>query len=76
MVKLFNPALHEEPRHQPAAILPLKHEDSLLDWLASTGRLQPYVFVEHYYDDEEEDAEDVVEEVDTFEAQEFEDLEE
>jgi len=66
MVKLSNPALHEEPRHQPAAIIPLKHQESLLDWLASTGRLDPYVFVEHYYEDEEEDAEEVEEMIDPY----------
>ncbi|MBE9007025.1 DUF3134 domain-containing protein [Fortiea sp. LEGE XX443] len=68
MVKLSNPALHEEPRYQPAAIIPLKQEQSLLDWLASTGRLEPYVFVENYYEDEEEDEEEeVVELINTYE---------
>lgn len=78
MVKLSNPALHEEPRHQPAAIIPLKREETLLDWLASTGRLEPYVFVENYYEDEEEDAEEVVEIIHTYDfaTEKVEDLEE
>jgi len=67
MVKLSNPALHEEPRYQPAAIIPLKEEQSLLDWLASSGRLEPYVYVENYYEDEEDDEEEVAELIDTYE---------
>ncbi|QSJ18038.1 DUF3134 domain-containing protein [Nostoc sp. UHCC 0702] len=62
MVKLSNPALHEEPRHQPTGIVPLKQEESLLDWLESTGRLVPHVSVEYYYQDEEQDEEEDVEE--------------
>nr|WP_199337773.1 DUF3134 domain-containing protein [Nostoc sp. FACHB-280] len=72
---MSNPALHEEPRYQPAAIIPLKQEQSLLDWLASTGRLEPYVFVEHYYEDEEDDAEEVVEQYE-YETGEIDHLEE
>ncbi|MCC5639743.1 DUF3134 domain-containing protein [Nostoc sp. CHAB 5844] len=74
MVKLSNPALHEEPRYQPAAIIPLKQEQSLLDWLASTGRLEPYVFVENYYEDEED--EEVVELINEYETEEIDHLEE
>ena len=74
MVKLSNPALHEEPRHQPTAIVPLKQEESLLDWLQSTGRLVRHVSVEYYYQDEEEDEEEeVVEFVDPIDAYAFED---
>jgi hypothetical protein len=65
MVKLLNPALHEEPRHQPTVIMPLKQEESILDWLQSTGRLVPSVSVEYYYDDEEDVEEEVTEVMDT-----------
>ncbi len=34
-----NPSLREQPLDQPAAVIPLKHESSILDWLESTGRL-------------------------------------
>ncbi|MFN6568564.1 hypothetical protein A6770_00645 [Nostoc minutum NIES-26] len=69
MVKLSNPALYEEPRHQLTAIIPLKQEESLLDWLQSTGRLVRHVSVEYYYQDEEEDEEeDVAEFVDPMDA--------
>ncbi|BAZ50675.1 hypothetical protein NIES4103_32920 [Nostoc sp. NIES-4103] len=69
MVKLSNPALHEEPRHQPTPVVLLKQEQSLLDWLESTGRLVPHVSVEYYYQDEEEDEEeDVAEFIDSVDA--------
>ncbi len=35
----YNPSLREEPRSQRAAVIPLKQESSILDWLESTGRL-------------------------------------
>ncbi|ABA21653.1 conserved hypothetical protein [Trichormus variabilis ATCC 29413] len=77
MIKLSNPALHEEPRHQSGAIIPLKQEESLLDWLQSTGRLVSYQPIDYYYEDEV-DEEDVEEFVDaySFDAEEVEDLEE
>ena len=34
-----NPALHEQPRHQPAAVIPVQRDSSILDWLEGTGRL-------------------------------------
>ncbi|HIK07840.1 MAG TPA: DUF3134 domain-containing protein [Trichormus sp. M33_DOE_039] len=78
MVKQSNPPLHEEPRYQPAPIIPLKQEESLIDWLQNSGRLISYPSVDYYYEDEG-DEEDYVEEVmDTFdfEGEEVEDLEE
>lgn len=36
---MYNPSLREQPLDQPAAVIPLKHESSILDWLESTGRL-------------------------------------
>ncbi|MBW4469994.1 MAG: DUF3134 domain-containing protein [Stenomitos rutilans HA7619-LM2] len=35
----YNPSLREEPRSQRAAVIPLKQEVSILDWLENTGRL-------------------------------------
>jgi len=35
-----NPSLRREPRYEPAPVIPLKNESSLLDWLAQTGRLK------------------------------------
>ncbi len=36
---MLNSSLREEPREQRAAVIPSKHESSLLDWLESNGRL-------------------------------------
>lgn len=34
-----NPALVQEPRYEPAVVIPLKQEASLLDWLKANNRL-------------------------------------
>jgi hypothetical protein len=34
-----NPALSQEPRYEPAIVIPLKQESSLLDWLKANNRL-------------------------------------
>jgi hypothetical protein len=36
---MLNSPLREQPRNQRAAVIPLKQESSLLDWLQSSGRL-------------------------------------
>lgn len=36
---MYSPGLRQEPRHEPAAVIPVKQEASLLDWLESSGRL-------------------------------------
>ncbi|NJL83676.1 MAG: DUF3134 family protein [Chloroflexaceae bacterium] len=36
-----NPALHQEPRYEPAKVIRLKQDTSLLEWLQSSGRLIP-----------------------------------
>lgn len=36
---MFNSPLREEPRNQRAAVIPLKQESSMLDWLQSGGRI-------------------------------------
>lgn len=36
---VYNPSLREEPRSQRAAVIPLKQESSILDWLENAGRL-------------------------------------
>lgn len=38
---MYNPSLTKEPRYEPAAVIPLKQDSSLLDWLSATGRLIP-----------------------------------
>jgi hypothetical protein len=34
-----NPALVQEPRYEPAIVIPLKQDASLLDWLKANNRL-------------------------------------
>lgn len=36
-----NYSLRQEPRYEPAVVIPLKQETSLLDWLEANGRLIP-----------------------------------
>jgi len=33
------PSLHQESRYEPAGVIPLKRERSLLDWLIAEGRI-------------------------------------
>ena len=41
MEEVNNPALSQEPRFEPAVVIPLKQKASLLDWLESNNRLIP-----------------------------------
>jgi hypothetical protein len=41
MVAHYNPSVHQEPRNQPIAVIPLRTTESLLAWLKRTGRLKP-----------------------------------
>lgn len=52
----YNPSLREEPRSQRAAVIPLKQEASILDWLENSGRLLARDNVKEfdYLDDDEE----------------------
>ncbi|MBW4560178.1 MAG: DUF3134 domain-containing protein [Mojavia pulchra JT2-VF2] len=36
---MLNSPLREEPRNQRAAVIPLKQETSLIDWLQTSGRI-------------------------------------
>ncbi|AFZ44609.1 hypothetical protein PCC7418_2462 [Halothece sp. PCC 7418] len=36
-----NPSLRQEPRYEPATVIPLKQDTSLLDWLDQNNRLMP-----------------------------------
>ncbi|UXE60713.1 MAG: DUF3134 domain-containing protein [Woronichinia naegeliana WA131] len=38
---IYNPSLRQEPRYEPAAVLPVTRDTSLLDWLQETHRLIP-----------------------------------
>ena len=36
---MYNPSLVKESRYEPAAVIPLKQDTSLLEWLAASDRL-------------------------------------
>lgn len=38
---MYNPSVRQEPRYEPAAVIPVNRDASILDWLAATGRLIP-----------------------------------
>ena len=38
---MYNPSLQEESRYEPASVIPLKGDASLLEWLRLQGRLIP-----------------------------------
>ncbi len=39
MSQVKNPALSQEPRYEPAIVMPIKQKTSLLDWLRANNRL-------------------------------------
>jgi hypothetical protein len=51
-----NPALNQEPRYEPAVVIPLKQEASLIDWLKANNRLIPRESQEkeNYFEDLED----------------------
>jgi hypothetical protein len=57
---MLNSPLREEPRNQRAAVIPLKQETSLLDWLQSSGRLIARDVHEPDFLDEEEEIESLM----------------
>jgi hypothetical protein len=36
-----NPSLRQEARYEPATVIPLKQDTSLIDWLKANDRLMP-----------------------------------
>jgi hypothetical protein len=52
---MHNPALHEVPRSQPAAPIPLQRDASILDWLEGTGRLLAREVADFDYKNDEEE---------------------
>ncbi|MBF2006569.1 DUF3134 domain-containing protein [Chlorogloeopsis fritschii PCC 9212] len=56
---MLNSPLREQPRNQRAAVIPLKQESSLLDWLQASGRL--IARDNHEQDFSEENEEEITE---------------
>ncbi|BAU41649.1 DUF3134 domain-containing protein [Thermoleptolyngbya sichuanensis A183] len=50
-----NPALREIPRNQPAEVIPLQRDASILDWLEGTGRLLARESGDFDFSDDEEE---------------------
>ncbi|MGV2830246.1 DUF3134 domain-containing protein [Myxosarcina sp. GI1(2024)] len=65
-----NPALLQEPRYEPAIVIPLKQEASLLDWLQASGRLIPREPVEKENLSAEDDLEALIDNEDDFDESE------
>ncbi|MGF1480798.1 MAG: DUF3134 domain-containing protein [Cyanophyceae cyanobacterium] len=57
-----NPSLRQEPRYEPAAVIPLKQNTSILDWLSANKRLIPREEVEIPKLEEEEEFEGLIDE--------------
>lgn len=36
---MHNPSLTQTPRYEPAGVIPLEHQPSLLEWLAAEDRI-------------------------------------
>jgi Protein of unknown function (DUF3134) len=72
----YNPSLREEPRSQRAAVIPVQHESSILDWLENTGRLLARESVDAGYPTsaEEEITEFIAEDDNSFDLDDDDDL--
>jgi hypothetical protein len=56
-----NPALHQVPRSQPAAVIPLQRDASILGWLEGTGRMIAREVQDFdYRDDNDEEISDLM----------------
>jgi Protein of unknown function (DUF3134) len=60
----YNPSLREEPRGQRAAVIPVRQESSILDWLENTGRLLAREPSETVYPGDEEEINEFIAEDD------------
>lgn len=56
----YNPSLRYQPRNEPAPVLPMTQESSLLDWLEATGRLSARTTSDFDYLDTEEEIADLM----------------
>jgi hypothetical protein len=70
-----NPALVQEPRYEPAVVIPLKQEASLLDWLKASNRLIAREPVERDNYNSEDDLEALMDNEEDFEEPDTDDFE-
>ncbi len=38
---MYNPSVRQESRYEPASVIPLKTDSSILEWLRNSGRMMP-----------------------------------
>jgi len=38
---MYNPSVRQEARYEPATVIPLKTDSSILEWLRNSGRMMP-----------------------------------
>jgi hypothetical protein len=57
-----NPALRQEPRYEPASVIRLKQETSLIDWLKANNRLiaRETQETDLYSEDESDDLSEII----------------
>jgi hypothetical protein len=59
---MYNPSLRQEPRYEPAAVIPLTKEGSIVDWLKANNRLIAREVVDvNREEDEEIEISDLIE---------------
>jgi hypothetical protein len=51
---MYNPSLRQEPRYEPAAVIPLTKEASIVDWLKTNNRLIAREVIDVEREEEEE----------------------
>ncbi|MDJ0531474.1 MAG: DUF3134 domain-containing protein [Xenococcaceae cyanobacterium MO_207.B15] len=61
-----NPALSQEPRYEPAIVIPLKQEASLLDWLKANNRLIPRESLDKDQQDSPDDVDELLDNEEDF----------
>jgi hypothetical protein len=61
MARFDNPALNEEPRNEPARIIPPRESESIFNWLKRTNRLfKSHESDQSHDDDVAEELEDII----------------
>jgi hypothetical protein len=70
-----NPALVQEPRYEPAVVIPLKQEASLLDWLKASNRLIARESIDKDLYNSEDDLEALMDSEEDFEEPDTDDFE-
>jgi hypothetical protein len=57
---MYNPALREQPREEPASVIPPRENGTILDWLETTGRLLERESTDSYFKEDEAEINDLM----------------